>query len=574
MSTSAVATEQFRIARDLLLDLRDDHEAACARFSWPRIAEFNWALDWFDRVARHNSRPALRILGQGPPRTVSYQDLAERSDRVANWLRAAGVRRQDRVLMMLDNQEAVWETLLAAMKLGAVIIPTFTTIRPGDLAGRVARGAVRHIVTSAELTESCAAVPGHVTRICVGGPIPGWLSYEDAYTAAATFTPDAQTRGDDLLSLYFTSGTTSRPKLVQHTHTSYPVGHLSSMYWNGLGPGDLHLNVSTPGWAKHAWSSFFAPLNAEATVVTVKAANGSAGELLDAIAGHGVTTFCAPPTVWRMLIQQDLSQWPVRLREACSVGEPLNPEIIARIRTAWGVTVRDGYGQTETTAQVGTSRGLPVKPGSMGKPLPGYEIVLLDPGTGRPADEGEICVNLSGRPAGMMPGYLGDPEKNSATFAGGYYHTGDIGHRDAEGYIFYVGRKDDVFKSYDYRISPFELESVLLEHSAVMEAAVVPAPDPIGLVVPKAYVTVSADSAASAKTARSIIAHAQENLAPHQWIRRIEFAILPKTASGKIRRNELREWERLRAGRAGPAAGEYLAEDLLNAAGPSAPGLG
>lgn len=573
MAISNTATEYFRSARDLLLDLRDDPEEACARFRWPRMEEFNWALDWLDRVGRHNHQPALRIVRRGQDRTVSYHELAEQSDRVASWLRAMGVRRQDRLLVMLDNQEAVWETLLAIMKLGAVIIPTFATISPGELTTRLARASVRHVITSQEFTDAFAAAPPHITRICVGGRTPGWLCYDDAYAGAAAFTPDAPTRGDDLLALYFTSGTTSRPKLVQHTHASYPVGHLSSMYWNGLRPGDSHLNVSAPGWAKHAWSSFFAPLSAEATVVSVSTERGSAEELLDVIAQHGVSTFCAPPTVWRMLIQQNLARWPVRLREASSVGEPLSPAIVDKVQAAWGIPVRDGYGQTETTAQIGTSPGLAVKPGSMGKSLPGYEIALLDPGTGRPASEGEICVSLAERPAGMMPGYLDDPEKNAEVFAGGYYHTGDIGYRDADGYISYIGRRDDVFKSYDYRISPFELESVLLRHAAVTEAAVVPSPDPMGLVVPKAYVTVSAGCGSSAETARSIIAYAQENLARHQWIRRIEFASLPKTTSGKIRRKELRELEIERADRDSPAAGEYFAEDLLSSAGPSAPGL-
>lgn len=561
-NTAATATERFRQARDLLLDLRGDHDAACARFEWPRLTEFNWALDWLDQVARGNDRPALRVLGPSMDQTVTYAELSERSSRVANWLRANGVRRGDRVLMMLDNDVTVWEAVLAAMKLGAVVIPTFTTISGDDLADRLRRGAVRHVITMDAFTDSFAGLADDLTRICVGDRVAGWSSYGEAYQASPVFTPDGPTGADDPLFLYFTSGTTSRPKLVQHTHVSYPVGHLSGMYWNGVRPGDVHLNVSAPGWAKHAWSSFFVPLNAEATVVSLNST--SPRELLDQLVKQDVTTFCAPPTVWRMLIQHHLQDWPVTLREVGSVGEPLNPEVVEQVRQAWGLTVRDGYGQTETTAQIGNTPGLPVKPGSMGKPLPGYDIVLVDPNTGEPADEGEICVELSGSPLGVMPGYLEDAEKNAKTFAGGYYHTGDIGHRDADGYIFYVGRTDDVFKSYDHRVSPFELESVLLEHEAVAEAAVVPAPDPVGMFVPKAYVALSKDGEPSVATAKSILAHCRDNLAPHQWIRRLEFAALPKTTSGKIRRAELRTRG---AGR------EYLAEDLLGAGGPSAPGL-
>ncbi|HEX6354170.1 AMP-binding protein [Actinophytocola sp.] len=561
------ATERFRQARDLLLDLRGDHEAARARFEWPQLSEFNWALDWLDHVARDNNQPALRVVGKEADRTVSYAELSERSSRVANWLRANGIQRGDRVLMMLDNDVTVWEAVLAAMKIGAVVIPTFTTVSADDLADRVRRGAVKHVITMDLFTDSFAELPGHVTRICVGERVAGWLRYDEAYLEPALFTPDAPTMADDPLFLYFTSGTTSRPKLVQHTHVSYPVGHLSGMYWNGVRPGDVHLNVSAPGWAKHAWSSFFVPLNAEATVVSLN--NAGPTDLLDQLVKQDVSTFCAPPTVWRMLIQHDLGQWPVTLREAGSVGEPLNPEVVEQVRQAWGITVRDGYGQTETTAQIGNTPGLPVKPGSMGKPLPGYDIVLVDPNTGEPADEGEICVRLSERSLGVMPGYLDDPEKNAKTFAGGYYHTGDIGHRDSDGYIFYVGRTDDVFKSYDHRVSPFELESVLLEHESVAEAAVIPAPDPIGMFVPKAYVSLTRDGEPSVATAKSILTHCRDNLAPHKWIRRLEFAALPKTTSGKIRRAELRARDR-----EGTEGTEYLAEELLGATGPSAPGLG
>ncbi|WP_410606092.1 AMP-binding protein [Amycolatopsis sp. lyj-109] len=557
----AAETGRFRAARDLLLELREDHDAACARFRWPRFEKFNWALDWFDPVARDSSREAVRIVDGDAVASSTYAELSARSGRVANWLRGRGVARGDRVLVMLDNQLATWEVLLAAMKLGAVVVPAYTTISAADLADRLARGGVAHVVTADVLTGRFAGIAERLTRICVGGPVPGWAPYTDADAEPSAFAPDGATYADDPLFLYFTSGTTSRPKLALHTHTSYPVGHLSSMYWNGLRPGDRHLNISAPGWAKHAWSSFFAPFDAEATLLTVKGGVGAAPEVLEALTTQRATTFCAPPTVWRMLLQEDLGRRPAALREAGSVGEPLNPEVIDRVRRAWGLTVRDGYGQSETTAQIGTSPGLPVRPGSMGKPLPGYRIVLLDPVTGEPGDEGEICVDLADRPVGVMPGYLGDPEKNARTFSGGVYHTGDIARRDADGYLTYVGRSDDVFKSYDYRISPFELESVLLRHEAVAEAAVVPAPDPIGLVVPKAFVTPAEGCPPSAETARSILRFAAENLAPHQRIRRLEFGALPKTTSGKIRRAELRA--------AGRAAHEHLLDESAGLRSPS-----
>jgi acetyl-CoA synthetase len=277
----------------------------------------------------------------------------------------------------------------------------------------------------------------------------------------------------------------------------------------------------------------------------------------------GVTTFCAPPTVWRMLIQADLASANTRLREVVGAGEPLNPEVIERVQQAWGLTLRDGYGQTETTLQIGNTPGQRLKPGSMGRPLPGYEIALIDPLTGEPAGEGEICIDLSQRPAGLMVGYRDDDERTAGAMRDGYYHTGDVASRDADGYITYVGRTDDVFKASDYRISPFELESVLIEHDAVAEAAVVPSPDPLRLAVPKAYVVLAAGWEADRDTALAILRHARENLAPYKRIRRLEFAELPKTISGKIRRVELRASEESKHGDGDAAvAGEYSDRDF------------
>jgi acetyl-CoA synthetase len=347
----------------------------------------------------------------------------------------------------------------------------------------------------------------------------------------------------DPLLLYFTSGTTSRPKLVEHTQVSYPVGHLTTAYWLGLQPGDVHLNISSPGWAKHAWSCFFAPWIAEATIYLYNYTRFDPAALLGRIREDGVTTFCAPPTVWRMLIKADLSGGPGAIREAVAAGEPLNPEVIEQVRAQWGLTLRDGYGQTETTASVGNTPGAVVKPGSMGRPLPGVPVVLVDPITGEPADEGEICLDLSASPLPLMTGYQGDPERNDEAMAGGYYHTGDVASRDAEGYITYIGRTDDVFKASDYKISPFELESVLIEHPAVTEAAVVPVPDPVRAAIPKAYIALAPGHEPTRETALSILAHARQNLAPFQRIRKIEFYELPKTISGKIRRVELRRRE-------------------------------
>jgi acetyl-CoA synthetase len=405
-------------------------------------------------------------------------------------------------------------------------------------------------------------VTGNFTRIAVGGAASGWHRYDSATAGDAAFIPVDDTRASDPLLLYFTSGTTARPKLVLHTHQSYPVGHLSTLYWIGLQAGDRHWNISSPGWAKHAWSSFFAPWNAEATVFIFNYERFNAKAVLDALVRHRVTTLCAPPTVWRMLIQQPLGDYPVVLREALSAGEPLNPEVIAQVQHAWGVTIRDGYGQTETTAQIGNSPGQPVKAGSMGRALPGYDVVLLDPEGRASETEGEICLRLEGRPLGLTDGYADDEVKTSDAMRDGYYHTGDIASRDSDGYFTFVGRADDVFKASDYRLSPFELESVLIECAAVAEAAVVPRPDPLRNAVPKAFVTLAAGFSPSRELAAEILAHCRQRVAPYKRVRRIEFAALPKTISGKIRRIELRQIEVDRRAARERGVYEYFEEEL------------
>src|SRR5579863_2129345 len=396
------ATATFRAARDLLLRHREDHDAAIREFSWPELDEFNFALDWFDVIAAdHPGQEGLRVVNEDGTRSLTYGELAARSNQVANWLRSLGARRGDRLLLMLGNIAPLWEVILAALKLGVVIIPASTLLSREDLADRIE--------------------PGDAARITLAD---GWHRYAEAFGAPAEFTPDGPTRASDPLLLYFTSGTTAQPKLVEHTQVSYPVGHLSTMYWIGLRPGDTHLNISSPGWAKHAWSNVFAPWIAEGTILVLGYERFSADLLLRALGEQRVSTFCAPPTVWRMLIQSDLSAADVStVRECVAAGEPLNPEVIERVREAWNITVRDGYGQTETTAQVGNGPGQPLKLGSMGRALPGYTVALLDPITGETAEEGELCLDLSRRPLGLMTGYKGDPERAEAAMRGGFYHT-------------------------------------------------------------------------------------------------------------------------------------------------------
>lgn len=540
-------TQQFRAARDTLIKHQQDYDAARTAFEWPRFDTFNFAFDWFDTLP-DNDEALVIIEIDGTETRRTFAQLKERSNQVAAWLTSLGVKRGDRVMLMLGNQVELWECMLACIKGGFVMNPATAMLGTADLQDRTERAEISWVIVNPDDAEKFQDVTGDFTVIQVGAEPPAQTShptiqFSESFQAPSEFDPGVDTRADELLFLYFTSGTTSKAKLVQHTHTSYPVGHLTTMYWIGLTPQDVHLNVAAPGWAKHAWSNFFAPWIAGATIFIYNYARFDAAALMDTMAREGVTSFCAPPTVWRMLAQADLTRLKTPPTKLVAAGEPLNPEMIATVEKAWGTTIRDGFGQTESSLQIANTPGQPVRPGSMGRPLPGMDVALIDPITGEETNHGEICLKLDPRPVGLTPGYYNFPEKNDEVFRDGYYHTGDIAERDDDGYITYVGRDDDVFKASDYRLSPFELESAVIEHEAVAEVAVVPSPDPIRLAVPKAYVALAAGFSPSAETAESILKHCREALAPYKRIRRIEFYELPKTVSGKIRRVDLRKRE-------------------------------
>lgn len=553
---------KFLAARDFLLRHRSDYDKACAGFRWPELETFNWALDWFDVYAKNNLKTALWLISaDGSESKHSFAELSKRSSRVASFLCHHGIGRGDRILVMLPNVVPLWDLILGVMKLGAVLIPTAMQASTADLADRIHRGNVRLVVTVPTAIERFERIAGNFKRCLVGGSSQDWLRYEDVLSASASFVPDAPTHRDDPFLLYFTSGTTALPKLVLHTQYSYPVGHLSTLYWIGIQEGDIHQNISSPGWAKHAWSSCFAPWNAGATVVMHDTPSFRADATLKLLDQCGVNSLCAPPTVWRLLIIGDLGQRPRGLRELVSAGEPLNPEVIERVAKAWNLTIRDGYGQTESTAQIGNSPGQALKLGSMGRPLPGYRVALLN-GVGTEGSEGEIALRLDPRPGGLMVGYQDALGQTLVATADGYYRTGDEATVDADGYYHFVGRADDVFKSSDYRISPFELESALLEHELVAEAAVVPGLDPVRLAVPKAFVSVKPGTVVDETTARRILLETNAHLAPYKRLRRIEFAELPKTISGKIRRVALRTLEQQRHQDGVRGSEEFWLEDL------------
>lgn len=567
-------SDSFFAARDHLLRLSGDPDRARSEFRWPDVgANFNWAHDVFDRIAADNDTTALWIADEeGREHKLSFRELKRRSDQVANWLRGIGAKRGDIAMLMLGNTVELWEIMLAAMKLGVVILPTSVVLGPQELVDRVERGRVRWVFAGPEDAVKFAGIPGDFRGIGVGldagtmdqrAALFDWERFEESRSASVAAVTKQTVSADPAL-LYFTSGTTKLPKIAVHSHTSYPVGHLATMSWLGVRPGDIHSVISAPGWAKHAWSSFFGPWSVGATIYVANYAKFKAERIIAELDRVGVTSFCAPPTVWRMLIQSELGAKPSGLREIVSAGEPLNPEVISRMQESWGLLLRDGYGQTETTATIANMPGDRVVPGAMGKPLPGVDIVLIDPLTGEAADEGEACLRLgpedggtgAARPVNLMSGYFGNDEATADAMTGGFYHTGDVAVRDENGCLTFVGRTDDIFKSSDFKVSPFEVESVLLEHDFVAEAAVVGAPDDTRLNVTKAYVSLPGGVTASEETAREILLHARRALPAYMRVRRVEFFELPKTTSGKIRRVELRQREEV-----AHSAGERIAEE-------------
>lgn len=535
------AHEEFRAVRDVLLLHRDDHDAACAAFSRPRTRHFNWALEWFDVIARGNDGTALTIVrDDGTVRDSSFDELSRESDRTANWLHSLGVRRGERVLLLLDSRTQLWEILLACLKIGAVVVPVYTSLSTPEIRERVERGRIQHVISEERTAGSVPAVPG--ARVLVEGTAAGWLPYAQRERMPDSFLPDGPTRADDVAFCYFTSGTTSAPKLVAHTHTSYPVGHLSSMYWNGLRPGDRHLNISAPGWAKHAWSGFFAPWNAQATIVALAPGAFDAEEFGVSADRLEVTSICAPPSVWRLLLPHLARQRPGLLREATSAGEPLTAAEAAAVGAHWGVRLRDGYGQSEATAMVGTTPALDSPEGRLGKALPGYVLTLMDEDGPTENGPGELCVDLAARPAGLMAGYIDDTGTLREGVETGLYRTGDIAVRDSAGFVRILGRRDDVFKSYDHRLSPYEIEAVLRRHPGVRDAAVVPRADPVGGAVPVAYLETVPCGVDGEDLTRDLARFCAERLAPHACPRAFSVVeALPRTTSGKVRRAVLAE---------------------------------
>ena len=570
--------ENFLKARDYIAS-RPLYDEAVKEFKWPELGKFNWAVQYFDAyLTEKASHPAViwvddELLDTGDKKVLTHHRLREDSNRLATSLLESGYKPGDSILVMTGNIPELFTVFLGLLKAGIRIVPATILLSHSDIEDRVKRAGVTMVMADKDgfdkidfLREDLAKL-GVKDFVYIGNEERGgWKLFQDLLGQGKPTFNQVLTNADDDALIYFTSGTTAKPKMVFHTHASYPVGHLTTMYWVGAQWGDKHYNISSPGWAKWAWSTFFTAFNSGATSMVYSFNRFTPSRALKFITEYGVNTLCAPPTVWRMFILEDLAKYNFEnLREAVSAGEPLNPKVINKVKEDIGITVREGYGQTETTLQIGYFPGIEVKPGSMGKPAPGYEIVIadIDGKPVKPGYDGQITIKIEPRkPLGLMKGY-DSPEKNKEVFRLGLYWTGDVAYLGEDGYLYFVGRADDVFKSSDYRISPFEVESDLLKHPAIAEVAVVPSPHPIKWTVPKAFIKLKPGYKPTPELAKQIFTWAKQNMAPYKRPRIIEFVDeLPKTISGKIRRVELRALERTRRQKGEKGPHEYFEEDF------------
>lgn len=534
-----IAEREFAALRDLII---------------VKPKKFNWVAEVFEKinVQDHPNDRALIWTDGAQTKTFSFEDLSILCNHFLNFLRQHGVHSNAVIFSQLPLLPENWLTTLVAIKGGFRLVPAATILSVNDIVYRFGKLKPEVVIADSENAakiDEAEVLSGEFIslKISVNGTRQGWVSFEKIYDESR-MADAADTNADDPLFLFFTSGTTGMPKVVTHTHVSYPMGHLTTASWIGIKQGDVHYNISQPGWAKFAWSSFFAPWNVGATIFAFyQKGRFNAGEQLSMIEKHKITTFCAPPTALRMLILEDLKSYSFKLRECVAAGEPLNPEIIEVWKNGTGLTIRDGYGQTESTLLVANLPDGQLKYGSMGKPTFLYDIIIADEdGNELPVnEEGDITVKTdTGKPNGLFTEYFGEPDKEKEVFRHHLYYTGDKAYKDDDGYIWFVGRDDDVIKSSDYRVGPFEVESVLLEHECVVESAVVGSRHAVRGFVIKAFIVLNAGYTPDEQNAKEIFTFAKKNLAAYKTPRIIEFVTeLPKTISGKIRRVELRAGE-------------------------------
>ncbi len=522
---------------------------------------YNFGFDTVDRWAEtdRNKLAMIWVNQAGEEKKYTFRDFRNLSVEAANILLKYGIKKGDRVILMLHRVPEWWIFVIALTKLGAVFCPSPTMLTPKDLQYRINIGKFKMIITDVENAEKvekiCRFCPTLTQRMLIDGELPNWISYryELDYPARVSRTrvslPDSRkTHSKDPMLIYFTSGTTGEPKMAMHTH-DYPLGHIvTAKLWQDLSPNDLHFTSSDTGWAKCGWGKIFGQWIVGACIMVYDVRGKfNATELLPLIEKYEITTFCCPPTIYRMLIIADLAKYDLKsLRHCCSAGEPLNPEVNSIWEQGTGLHIYEGYGQSETCCCIATFPCIDHKPGSMGRPMPGWHIELHDD-DGNPVEqglEGRIAIGLDPRPVGLVAEYIGNDEANAESFQNNYYYTGDKAFEDSDGYFWFVGRNDDIIKSSGYRIGPFEVESALLEHQAVQESAVVGSPDPIRGMVVKAFIVLREGYEPSDQLVREIQKYVKRVTAPYKYPRIIEFVKeLPKTISGKIKRAELRENE-------------------------------
>lgn len=537
-----------------------DYAQTCRDFRLEVPERFNWAYQVFDRWGQDREKPAMLWVGaDGRPREVTFRELGERSRRLASALVGLGARPGDRVFIMLPRLVEWWELILGCIRGRLVSVPGTTLLTPKDIAYRINTSGATVAVTDPENVEKVEAVRNEcpsLRSLVVVGAAAGWRRYEDLVREASPDLPHPRNLSSDPLMIYFTSGTTGNPKMVLHSHASYPIGHvITGKFWLDNRPTDLHWTMSDTGWAQAAWTAFFAPWNMGATLFVWDHRGRFDPEgTMGMLETYPITTFFAPPTAYRMLVLEDLKRYrPKALRLCLGAGEPVNPEVIDAWREGTGHHIWEGYGQTETVLCVATFPGMRYKPGSMGVVAPGHQMAVVDDrGTLLPAgEEGEVAIRIRPeRPVGLFAEYWQNPEANAKCFRGEWYYTGDRATQDEDGYFWFVGRADDVIISASYRIGPFEVESALIEHPVVAEAAVVASPDEMRGEIIKAFVVLAPGHRASDALVEELQEHVRRVTAPYKYPREVEFVEdLPKTISGKIRRTELRQLELERKGR-------------------------
>lgn len=536
------------------VDETRDEKGNVVDYQYKYPENFNFAYDVVDAIAE--AEPGRREMiwcnPCGEEHVFTYGDLKRYSDKTANMLRAKGIGKGDMVMVVLKRHYQFWFTILALHKLGAVIIPATFLLTKHDIVYRVNSASVKAVIctgqgdVAAHFDESAPECPTLQTKLMVNGERDGWEDFMTEMEKAPESFARVPTLASDPMILYFSSGTTGNPKMALHPYT-YALGHLATAkYWHNVDPEGIHFTIADTGWGKAVWGKLYGQMFMESCVFVYDFEKFVASDILDKVSQYGVTSLCCPPTMFRFFLQEDVKSWDLSRLTYCTIaGEALSPDVFNKWYEATGIKLMEGFGQTETTLLIANLVGMEPKPGSMGKPIPQYDVMIVDE-DGQPVQPGvtgEIVVKLDhGKPLGLFDCYYRDEKRTKEAMHDGLYHTGDTAWMDEDGYYWYVGRTDDVIKSSGYRIGPFEIESVLAEHPAVLECAVTGVPDPLRGNVVKATIVLRPGFAASEELKKELQNHVKKETAPYKYPRVVEFVDeLPKTVNGKIRRVEIRQ---------------------------------